>query len=128
MDTGFCLDTLLEAQVKYGVPSIFNTDAGSQYTSDEFTGMIESHGIQISMDGIERCKDNIYVERTWRTLKYEWVFLRDYKTYGSLEKSLGEFVDFFNSRRLYQSLDYMTPDEVYAMGTFSVLETDIKVA
>lgn len=62
MDTGFCLDALLEALVKYGVPFIFNTDAGSQYTSDEFTGMLESHGIQISMDGIVRCKDNIYVE------------------------------------------------------------------
>ena len=70
MDTGFCLDALLEALVKYGVPSIFNTDAGSQYTSDEFTGMLEPHGIQISMDGIGRCKDNTYVERTWRTLKY----------------------------------------------------------
>lgn len=80
------------------------------------------------MDGIGRCKDNIYVERTWRTLKSEWVFLRDYKTYGSLERSLGEFGDFFNSRRLHQSLDYMTPDEVYAMGTFFVLEKDIKVA
>ena len=128
MDIGFCLDCLMEAILKYGVPAIFNTDCGSQYTSNEFTGLLESYGILISMDGVGRCKDNIYVERTWRTLKYEWIFLREYGTYEQLEESLGEFVEFFNTRRIHQSLNYMTPDEVYAMGTFSMLEKDTKVA
>lgn len=72
MDVSFCLDALVEAIAKYGVPAIFNTDCGSQYTSDAYTGVLEENGIQISMDGIGRCKDNIIVERTWRTLKYEW--------------------------------------------------------
>ncbi len=80
------------------------------------------------MDGVGRCKDNIYVERTWRTLKYEWVFLRDYRTYDQLEKSLGESVEYFNAKRIHQSLDYRTPNEVYGMGTFSMLEKDTKVA
>lgn len=128
MDTAFCLDALMEAIIRYGVPAIFNTDCGSQYTSDEFTGVLESYGIDISMDGVGRCKDNIIVERTWRTLKYEWVFLRDYHSFWQLEESLGEFVEFFNAQRIHQGLDYMTPDEVYAMGTFPSLEMDTKVA
>ena len=70
------------------------------------------------MDGIGRCKDNIFVERTWRTLKYEWVFLRDYNCEEDLRRSLGEFVEFFNSERIHQGLDYRTPDEVYELGLF----------
>ena len=128
MDVSFCLDALVEAIAKYGVPAIFNTDCGSQYTSDAFTGVLEENGIQISMDGIGRCKDNIIVERTWRTLKYEWVFLREYGSIEELEGSLGEFVEFFNSRRIHQGLDYMTPDEVYRQGTFPDAEEETKVA
>ena len=98
----------MEAIIRYGVPAIFNTGQGSQYTSREFTGILESYGIQISMDGIGRCKDNIIVERTWRTLKYEWVFLRDFNSYSQLEESLGKFVEFFNTKRIHQALCYQS--------------------
>lgn len=118
MKVGFCLDCAYEAFETYGVPAIFNTDCGSQYTSREFVRLLQSYDIRISMDGVGRCRDNIYVERTWRTLKYEWVFLRDYRTYEELEAGLGEFVEFFNNERLHQSLDYRTPNEVYEAGTF----------
>ena len=128
MDVSFCLDALVEAIAEYGVPAIFNTDCGSQYTSDAFTGVLEENGIQISMDGVGRCKDNIIVERTWRTLKYEWVFLREYGSFEELEESLGEFVEFFNSRRIHQGLDYMAPDEVYRQGTFPDAKKETNVA
>lgn len=128
MDVGFCLDAVMEAIIKYGVPAIFNTDAGSQYTSNEFTSLLNEFGILISMDGIGRCKDNIIVERTWRTLKYEWVFLRDYQEYDQLKEGLKEFVEFFNHERVHQSLDYQTPDEVYRKGTFPNIDMDNEVA
>jgi len=118
MDVSFCLECVYEAIDEYGIPAIFNSDNGSQYTSREFIELLQSYDIQISMDGVGRCKDNIYVERTWRTLKYEWIFLRDYQTYKELEKGLEEFVYFFNNERHHQSLDYMTPSEVYKAGTF----------
>ena len=97
---------------------LFNTDAGSQYTSKEFTSFIESYGILISMDGIGRCLDNVRALRTWRNLKYEWLFLRDYHEFDELEQSLNEFVYYFESKRIHQSLDYHAPDEVYKQGTF----------
>lgn len=90
-----------------------NTDCGSQYTSAAFVELLQSHNVEISMDGIGRCKDNIFVERT---LKYEWIFLRDYSSAEKLRKSLGEFVKFFNSERIHQGLDYKTPDELYKAG------------
>ena len=86
--------------------------------------MLEAFGIRISMDGVGRCKDNICVERTWRTLKYEWIFLRDYQDYETLERGLGEFVSFFNHDRIHQGLGYRTPDEVYEEGTFSNIGND----
>lgn len=128
MDVGFCLDVLQEALENYGTPAIFNTDCGSQYTSKEFISVLLEHGIQVSMDGIGRCKDNIFVERTWRTLKYEWIFLRDYTSYEQLEGSLGEFERFFNHERLHQSLGYKTPEEVYKEGSFPERITRKKVA
>lgn len=128
MDVGFCLDALLEAIERFGVPAIFNTDCGSQYTSREFTSLLEEHGIRISMDGIGRCKDNIYVERTWRTLKYEWIFLREYESLEQLENSLGSFVEFFNNERIHQALGYKTPEEVYKEGSFPNVKEDTKVA
>jgi len=79
------------------------------------------------MDGVGRCKDNIFVERTWRTLKYEWIFLRDYNSEQELRNSLGDFVRFFNNERIHQSLDYTTPDEVYEQGTFPVGRQGIKI-
>lgn len=114
--------------MKYGIPFIFNTDCGSQYASKEFTSLLEGYGIQISMDGVGRCKDNIFVERTWRTLKYEWVFLKDYRFLEDLERGLSEFVNFFNNKRIHQSLDYKTPEEVYKEGTFPNINKDIEVA
>ena len=116
MKTDFCLECVKDAFEEYGVPAIFNTDCGSQYTSAAFVELLQSHNVEISMDGIGRCKDNIFVERTWRTLKYEWIFLRDYSSAEELRKSLGEFVKFFNSERIHQGLDYKTPDEVYDAG------------
>ena len=118
MQVGFCLDCAYEAFKTYGVPAIFNTDCGSQYTSKEYVQMLQSYDIQISMDGVGRCRDNIYVERTWRTLKYEWVFLRDYKTFEEFEEGLGGFVKFFNNERIYQGIGYKTLEEVYKAGTF----------
>ena len=118
MRTDFCLECVREAFEKYGVPAVFNTDCGSQYTSGEFIGLLKSYNVEISMDGIGRCKDNIFVERTWRTLKYEWIFLRDYRSEEELRKLLGDFVKFFNNERIHQGLDYKTPDEVYREGSF----------
>ena len=89
MKTDFCLECVKDAFEEYGVPAIFNTDCGSQYTSTAFVELQQSHNVEISMDGIGRCKDNIFVERTWRTLKYEWIFLRDYSSAEELRKSLG---------------------------------------
>ena len=86
------------------------------------------YDIQVSMDGVGRCKDNIFVERTWRTLKYEWVFLKDYRFLEDLERGLSEFVGFFNNKRIHQSLDYKTPEEVYKEGTFPNINKDIEVA
>ena len=84
----------------------------------EFIELLKSYNVEISMDGIGRGKDNIFVERTWRTLKYEWIFLRDYRSEEELRKLLGDFVKFFNNERIHQGLDYKTPDEVYREGSF----------
>lgn len=124
MEVGFCLDVVEEAVTRYGIPSIFNCDQGSQYTSKEFITLLESYGIQISMDGKARCLDNIFVERTWRTLKYEWVFLKGYKTKDELEEGLDEFVEFFNGKRLHEGLGYQTPNEVYKAGCFPNISND----
>lgn len=122
MKVDFCLEAIQEAIVNYGVPAILNTDCGSQYTSKEFVELLKSYDIQISMDGIGRCKDNIFVERTWRTLKYEWIFFNDFRTREELQKSLNDFVIFFNEQRIHQGLNYMTPNEIYKSGTFSFIE------
>jgi putative transposase len=121
MKVDFCIACVREAIERYGIPAIFNTDCGSQYTSEAFVKLLLSYRIRISMDGVGRCKDNIFVERTWRTLKYEWIFLRDYNSEQKLRDSLGEFVKFFNGERIHQSLEYKTPDEVYEQGTFPEL-------
>ncbi len=118
MKTDFCIECVREAFEKYGVPAIFNTDCGSQYTSGEFIELLKYYNVEISMDGIGRCKDNIFVERTWRTLKYEWIFLRDYRSKEELRNLLDSFVKFFNKERIHQGLDYKTPDEVYKEGSF----------
>jgi len=120
METEFCINCLHEAIAKYGVPAIFNTDCGSQFCSNEFIEALQSYGIEISMDGIGRCLDNVYIERTWLTLKYECIFLHDWRTMEELEAGLSSFIIAFNSERPHQGLDYQIPDEVYYQGCFPV--------
>ena len=124
MKVDFCLEALYEAIGRYGVPAIFNTDCGSQYPSEDFTGVLKAYGIEISMDSVGRCLDNIRVERTWKTVKYEFVFLHEWSSIGQLGKGLGIFIDSFNSKRPHEALGYRTPDEVYRNGCFPVRDTD----
>ena len=113
LDTDFCLAALEEAIKQWGIPAIFNTDQGSQFTSDAFISVLESYGIRISMDGKNRALDNIYMERVWRTIKYEDIYIKDYQTMTELKEGLETYVTFYNSKRYHQSLDYATPDEIY---------------
>jgi putative transposase len=114
MDAEFCVSALEEAIALWGVPAIFNTDQGSQFTSDTFVGVLELHGIQISMDGKNRALDNIFVERLWRTLKYEDIYLKGYETMADLKLGLRRYFEFYNAERFHASLDYATPNEIYA--------------
>jgi putative transposase len=114
MDAEFCVSALEEAIAVWGTPAIFNTDQGSQFTSDAFVNVLEEHGIQISMDGKNRAIDNIFVERFWRTLKYEDIYLNDYQNMAELKEGLKRYFEFYNSERYHQSLEYQTPDEMYA--------------
>ena len=97
----------------YGVPAIFNTDQGSQVTSEGFISVLEKNGIRISMDGVGRALDNIYVERLWRSVKYEEIYLKEYSSMDELKMSLKRYFRFFNEERFHQSLEYATPDELY---------------
>jgi len=113
LDTSFCTEALKEAIARYGVPDIFNTDQGSQFASDEFTGVLSEAGIRISMDGRGRGTDNIFIERLRRSVKYEEVYLKAYESLIEARRGLGEYFEFYNQKRRHQSLDYRTPDEVY---------------
>jgi len=113
LEVAFCKDALEEALDKFGKPEIFNTDQGSQFTSEEFTGVLLKHEIAISMDGRGRALDNVFVERLWRTVKYENVFLNDYGSVVECQKGLCAFFDRYNNRREHQSLNYKFPVEVY---------------
>ncbi|CAH1073934.1 Integrase [Candidatus Nitrotoga sp. 1052] len=113
LDTGFCVDCLEQAIQVYGVPEIFNTDQGCQFTSAVFTDVLKAHSIAISMDGRGRALDNIFVERLWRSVKHEDVYLKGYATMPELLLGLTEYFVFYNMERTHQSLDYSTPDEVY---------------
>ena len=113
MDAEFCIAALEEAIMLYGIPAIFNSDQGSQFTSDAFIAVLEKHGIRISMDGKGRALDNIFVERLWRSLKYEDIYIKDYRTMFELKAGVKNYFEFFNSERFHQSLDYATPDEIY---------------
>jgi putative transposase len=112
LDGGFCLDLLNEALAR-GRPEIFNTDQGVQFTAEAFTARLVSAGVQVSMDGKGRCLDNVYVERLWRTVKYEDVYIKCYETVPELEAGLGAFFPFYNDRRHHQALAYRTPADVY---------------
>jgi putative transposase len=112
----FCVEALEEALSRYARPEIFNTDQGSQFTSDDFTGILKRHGIMISMDGKGRCMDNIFVERLWRSLKYEEVYLHAYATVAEAKAGIGAWLDFYNAERQHQSLGYRTPRQIYQEG------------
>ena len=112
LDTSFCLSALKEA-LKLSKPEIFNTDQGSQFTSLEFTGRLEKEDIRISMDSRGRVYDNIFVERLWRSVKYEEVYLHQYQTVSEARNGLAKYFLFYNTERLHESLGYQTPYEVY---------------
>jgi len=113
LDSGFCVDCLEQALQTYGIPEIFNSDQGCQFTSEAFTGVLKAHSITISMDGRGRALDNIFVERLWRSVKHEDVYLKGYTTVPELQLGLTEYFLFYNRERTHQSLDYKTPDVVY---------------
>jgi putative transposase len=113
LEVGFCTEALEEALARHGRPDIFNTDQGSQFTSAEFTGILIRNGIAISMDGRGAWRDNIFVERVWRSVKYEEVYLRAYATVSDARASIARYLGFYNSRRPHSSLDRQTPDTAY---------------
>jgi putative transposase len=113
LDGGFCVETLRQALSAYGRPEIFNSDQGAQFTSEAFTGVLASAGVAISMDGRGRALDNVFVERLWRTVKYEEVYLKDYAGVPAAVSSLGSYFDFYNQERPHQALAYRTPQAVY---------------
>jgi putative transposase len=112
LDGSFCLDMLEEA-LSRGQPEIFNTDQGVQFTAEAWTGRLQSVGVAVSMDGRGRCLDNVFVERLWRSVKYEDIYLRGYETVPQLYEGLGRYFPHYNTERMHQSLDYRTPAAVY---------------
>ena len=112
----FCVEALEEALARHRRPEIFNTDQGSQFTSDDFTGTLKRHGVMISMDGKGRCMDNIFVERLWRSLKYEEVYLNAYENVAEAKAGIGAWLSFYNDERQHQSLGYRTPRQIYEEG------------
>ena len=113
MDTYSCVETLLLAMTRYGIPEIFNSDQGSQFTSKEFTDELKAYGIRISMDGRGRCRDNARMERFWWALKYEDLRIKEYKSLPQLRRGVQSYVNFYNGKRLHSALNYQTPDAVY---------------
>jgi putative transposase len=113
MEADFCVEALEEALAKHGKPEIFNTDQGSQFTSVAFTGVLLKHGVSISMDGKGSWRDNVFVERLWRSVKYEEVYLKAYDSVSDARGSIGRYLAFYNQRRPHSSLDRRTPDEAY---------------
>ena len=109
----FCVEALEEALRKFGKPEIFNTDQGAQFTSEEWIGVLEKANVKISMDGKGRWIDNVFIERLWRTVKYEEVYLHAYRNGREAQQQLSAFFDFYNTGRIHQALDYRTPDELY---------------
>lgn len=116
IDSTFCVDALNQAIAQFGQPEIFNTDQGSQFTSADFTQVLHDHGITISMDGRGRALDNIFIERLWRSVKYEDIYLKRYEQMFELRVGLTAYFTFYNEKRKHQSLDYQTPNQVYETG------------
>jgi putative transposase len=123
MEADFCVAALEEALAKYGKPEIFNTDQGSQFTGAAFTGVLTKNDIGISMDGKGAWRDNVFVERLWRTVKYEEVYLRAYDSVSDARSSIGRYLDLYNRRRPHSSLDDRTPDQAYFAATTTTLPT-----
>ena len=113
MDSSFCVEALEEALMRHGTPEIFNTDQGSQFTDKDFTGVLEAQDIRISMDGRGRWIDNVFIERLWRSVKYEEVYLKAYESIPQAKRQLGSYFTFYNQRRRHQGLGDQTPDAVY---------------
>lgn len=113
METDFIVEALKEAMMRYGKPEIFNTDQGSQFTSEAFTSVLKDHKILISMDGKGAWRDNVFVERLWKSVKYEEVYLKAYETVAEARQSLNHYFQFYNTKRPHSSLDKQTPDEAY---------------
>lgn len=113
MEAGFCVEALKKALEGGAKPDIFNTDQGVQFTGAAFTGLLQEQGIQISMDGRGRVFDNIFIERLWRSVKYEEVYIKDYQSLAQAKEGLDKYLNFYNCRRFHQSLNYQTPDAVY---------------
>ena len=113
MEAAFCVETLEDALALHGKPDIFNTDQGSQFTGAAFTGVLTDNGIAISMDGKGAWRDNVFVERLWRSIKYEEVYLRAYDSVSEARASIGRYLNFYNGRRPHSSLDGVTPDQAY---------------
>ena len=113
MEAAFCVETLEDALARHGKPEIFNTDQGSQFTGSAFTGVLANNDIAISMDGKGAWRDNVFVERLWRSVKYEEVYLRAYESISEARASIGSYLGFYNERRPHSSLDGTTPDKAY---------------
>jgi putative transposase len=113
LDSSFCVDALKAALHEFGIPEIFNSDQGAQFTSEAFTQVLLDAGVKISMDGKGRCLDNVFVERLWRSLKYEDVYLRRYSFMPETLVGIGRYFDFFNDERPHQALDFQTPNAVF---------------
>ena len=113
LTSDFCLDAVREAITQYGCPEIFNTDQGCQFTSQEFTGLLKDQGIQISMDGKGCWRDNVFVERLWKSIKYEEVYLHAYYTINAAHQGLARYLLFYNQTRSHRGLKGQTPDQVY---------------
>lgn len=116
MEDSFCVSALERALRLYPAPEIFNSDQGSQFTGKDFTGVLKDAGVTISMDGKGRCMDNIFIERLWRSVKYEEIYLNEYETVGELRKSLAKYFHFYNQERPHQTFGEATPLEVYRQG------------
>lgn len=113
LDVDFCIQSLQEAISVYGPPEIFNTDQGCQFTSEQFTGVLKKHGVKISMDGKGRWMDNVFIERFWRSLKYECVYINEFDSGSALKKGLRKWIDYYNQVRPHASLNGATPEETY---------------
>ena len=125
MDVSFCVSALQEALARFGRPEIFNTDQGSQFTSAAFTGALMAAGVRISMDGRGRWMDNVFIERLWRSLKHEEVYLKGYADAGEAKAGIGSWIVFYNTRRPHQALGYCTPMAIWRAGVTSAEAVDM---